>query len=506
MTKQRALGSTQLSVAGRVPPTGAASDPVAPEDDRVVAREPSVPRTAASMLPAPAGPDYARRPRAASLGAMRSLADLLVLVLAVVGIATYAGSPAALTAASLGGWLVACVAFSAGRSATAIAWDVPLRAGFYVASAAAIVAVLAGTARAVVLDVMLVAVLATAVALVLCALRVWRRGPKRVLVVGEPEVTAAAFRRWSDRRDAIVVGLCDITVDGDPGYVHRYPGAPIEEGHSDIAAAVTAWKVDLVLATSGAGIGTDTFRKLSWHLEHTGADLGVLDESGSLAPHRISVSGVADSTVVSVAPPRPRMLAAVAKILFDRLAGLVLLTIAAPVIGVAALAIRLDSRGDALFTQTRIGRYGRPFTIYKLRTMTDDAEDRRTLLTHSNESDAVLFKIRRDPRITRVGRLLRITSLDELPQLINIVKGDMSLVGPRPALPEEVALYDEATRRRLAVKPGLTGLWQVSGRSDLAWERAVALDLHYTDNITVGGDLAICLRTLRAVLRRDGAY
>lgn len=505
MTKQRALG-TQLSVAGRVPPTAAVGDPGVVDDQSVTPREPSVPRNVSSVPPAPAGPDYARPPRSTGTGALRTAVEVVVLVAAVVTGAVLAGAPLGLTASTLGGWLVACVAFRAGKPGPSVAWDVPLRAGFYVTSAAAIVAVLAGTDRAVVLDVMLVAVLATGTALVLAGLRAWRRGPVRVLVVGEPEVTAAAFRRWSDRRDAIVVGLCDITVDGDPGYVHRYPGAPIEEGHSDIAAAVAAWKVDLVLATSGAGIGTDTFRKLGWHLEHTGADLGVLDESGALAPHRISVSGVADSTVLSVAPPRPRMLAAVAKILFDRLAGLVLLAIGLPIMGVAALAIRLDSRGPALFTQTRIGRYGRPFTIYKLRTMTDDAEDRRTLLAHSNESDAVLFKIRRDPRVTRVGRLLRITSLDELPQLINVVKGDMSLVGPRPALPEEVALYDEATRRRLAVKPGLTGLWQVSGRSDLAWERAVALDLHYTDNITVGGDLAICLRTLRAVLRRDGAY
>jgi lipopolysaccharide/colanic/teichoic acid biosynthesis glycosyltransferase len=156
--------------------------------------------------------------------------------------------------------------------------------------------------------------------------------------------------------------------------------------------------------------------------------------------------------------------------------------------------------------QTRIGRGGKPFTMAKFRTMVADAERLRYQLTGTNEQDGRMFKIRRDPRITRVGRVLRRYSLDELPQLFNVVQGHMSLVGPRPPLPDEAAGYDEVERRRLAVKPGLTGLWQVSGRSDLSWDETVALDLRYVDNWSPSGDLGVLCRTVGAVVAGRGAY
>jgi lipopolysaccharide/colanic/teichoic acid biosynthesis glycosyltransferase len=156
--------------------------------------------------------------------------------------------------------------------------------------------------------------------------------------------------------------------------------------------------------------------------------------------------------------------------------------------------------------QTRIGRGGKPFTMAKFRTMVADAERLRYQLTGTNEQDGRMFKIRRDPRITRVGRVLRRCSLDELPQLFNVVRGHMSLVGPRPPLPDEVAGYDEVELRRLAVKPGLTGLWQVSGRSDLSWDETVALDLRYVDNWSPAGDLGVLVRTVRVVVAGTGAY
>ena len=159
-----------------------------------------------------------------------------------------------------------------------------------------------------------------------------------------------------------------------------------------------------------------------------------------------------------------------------------------------------------MFRQTRVGEHGRLFTIYKLRTMTDDAEARRAELVAENEVDGHLFKIRSDPRVTRLGKFLRRSSLDELPQLINVVKGEMSIIGPRPALPDEVAQYDAVTRRRLVVKPGITGLWQVSGRSDLPYDEAVRLDLHYTDNWRLSDDAVIVLRTVGAVGRGNGAW
>jgi lipopolysaccharide/colanic/teichoic acid biosynthesis glycosyltransferase len=159
-----------------------------------------------------------------------------------------------------------------------------------------------------------------------------------------------------------------------------------------------------------------------------------------------------------------------------------------------------------IFRQTRIGVGGKPFQMLKFRSMVADAEQRRAELEEFNENDGLLFKIRDDPRVTRVGAVLRRYSIDELPQLWNIVRGDMSLVGPRPPLPQEVAAYDSDATRRLRVRPGLTGLWQVSGRSDLTWEESLRLDLRYVDNWNFWLDVAILWRTWRAVVGRSGAY
>jgi lipopolysaccharide/colanic/teichoic acid biosynthesis glycosyltransferase len=179
----------------------------------------------------------------------------------------------------------------------------------------------------------------------------------------------------------------------------------------------------------------------------------------------------------------------------------------APVFLVIAAGVRLTSPGPAIFRQTRIGKNGREFTMLKFRSMYVDAEARRADLDSRNErSEGLLFKIRDDPRITRLGKLLRTLSLDELPQLVNVVSGHMSLVGPRPPLPAEVALYDDDVRRRLLVKPGLTGLWQISGRSDLTWEESVRLDLRYVENWSLSLDLLILWKTAFVVIRSSGAY
>jgi lipopolysaccharide/colanic/teichoic acid biosynthesis glycosyltransferase len=185
---------------------------------------------------------------------------------------------------------------------------------------------------------------------------------------------------------------------------------------------------------------------------------------------------------------------------------LFLLALLAPVFGALALAVRLGSSGPVFHRQTRIGRDRRTFLMWKFRTMVVDADRHKDALASANENDGHMFKMRKDPRVTRVGRFLRRYSLDELPQLVNVLKGDMSLVGPRPPLPEEVARYDEVELRRLSVKPGLTGLWQVSGRSDLSWDETVALDLRYVDNWSYGWDWDVLARTLRAVIDGRGAY
>jgi exopolysaccharide biosynthesis polyprenyl glycosylphosphotransferase len=210
--------------------------------------------------------------------------------------------------------------------------------------------------------------------------------------------------------------------------------------------------------------------------------------------------------LLHVRPSRHRGPARAAKAALERLAAVVLLLLLAPALLALAYAVRRGSPGPALYRQTRVGRAGVPFTMYKFRTMSADADLYLPELADLNTADGVLFKIRQDPRITRLGGVLRRYSLDELPQLLNVVLGQMSLVGPRPALPDEVERYSHDARRRLAVKPGLTGLWQVSGRSDLSWSDTVRLDLRYVDNWSVGLDLLILCRTVRAVLDHRGAY
>jgi exopolysaccharide biosynthesis polyprenyl glycosylphosphotransferase len=191
---------------------------------------------------------------------------------------------------------------------------------------------------------------------------------------------------------------------------------------------------------------------------------------------------------------------------FDRALAFAALLLLAPLFVLVAVTIRLGDGGPALFRQTRVGKDGRPFTVYKFRTMVVDAEVRKAQLVVLNETGGVLFKMRKDPRITPVGELLRRFSLDELPQLINVIRGDMSLVGPRPPLPDEVAKYLDHVRRRLVVKPGITGLWQVNGRSDLSWDESVRLDLRYVENWSLMLDLQILWKTLSAVVGGSGAY
>jgi lipopolysaccharide/colanic/teichoic acid biosynthesis glycosyltransferase len=190
----------------------------------------------------------------------------------------------------------------------------------------------------------------------------------------------------------------------------------------------------------------------------------------------------------------------------DRLLALLAIMVLAPVLVGISIAVGLTSRGPVLFRQVRIGRHGKPFVIHKFRTMRVDAEEQRAEVEHLNESDGTLFKVREDPRVTPIGRYLRRFSLDELPQFIDVLMGRMSLVGPRPPLPTEVDRYASLVRRRLVVKPGITGLWQVSGRSDLSWDESVRLDLLYVENWSLALDITIMLKTVLAVLRRRGAY
>jgi lipopolysaccharide/colanic/teichoic acid biosynthesis glycosyltransferase len=221
---------------------------------------------------------------------------------------------------------------------------------------------------------------------------------------------------------------------------------------------------------------------------------------------------VVPALVVPAPPQAPRDLTVdivrqpLVKRLMDVALASAALVVLAPMLAVLLVAVALDTGASPLFVQVRTGRGGKPFRMYKMRTMVADAEQRLRDLMHLNEVQWPMFKMRNDPRITRLGRFLRASSLDEVPQLINIVKGDMSLVGPRPPLPHEVAVYTNDQARRLSVLPGLTGLWQVSGRADCSFEQAVALDLDYIDHHSIWLDLAIMFQTFGAVIRGKGAY
>jgi exopolysaccharide biosynthesis polyprenyl glycosylphosphotransferase len=283
-------------------------------------------------------------------------------------------------------------------------------------------------------------------------------------------------------------------------------GVPVVGDIDAAASVVRNLNVGTVAVLSCPEIDGLKLRALAWELEKTGTDLCVAPALLDVAGPRTTIRPTAGLTLLHVDHPQLSGPRQVVKDLFDRcVAGFVLVTLG-PVMLAIAMAIRLSDHGPALFIQTRVGRGGEPFKIYKFRTMVVDAEARLTEIRAKNESDGVLFKIRKDPRITAIGARLRKSSLDELPQLINVLRGEMSLVGPRPALPEEAAKYADYVRRRLVVKPGLTGMWQVNGRSELSWEETVRLDLRYVENWSFALDLQILWKTFSVIFRGAGAY
>jgi exopolysaccharide biosynthesis polyprenyl glycosylphosphotransferase len=327
---------------------------------------------------------------------------------------------------------------------------------------------------------------------------------RRVIAVGHAGAVAELVTTL--RRDSYhglsVVAACVPHVP-EAGEVAGIPVA----GELDCAAtAVTQFGADTVAVLTCPEISGARLRELAWDLEKTGTDLCVAPALLDVAGPRTTIRPVAGLPMLHVDHPELAGCKQVIKSLFDKASAALALIVLAPVFAVVTVAIRCADPGPALFRQTRVGKGGRVFILYKFRTMVVDAEQRKSLLVPRNEGAGELFKIRRDPRITRAGSVLRRWSLDELPQLLNVLRGDMSLVGPRPALPEEAARYCDHMRRRLAVKPGLTGLWQVNGRSDLPWDEAVRLDVRYVENWSFALDLQILWKTGSAVLHGSGAY
>ena len=302
------------------------------------------------------------------------------------------------------------------------------------------------------------------------------------------QVVAACFT--DDQRGPLVV-------DG-----HRIDDAGPVEGVVEVLADRGA----NVVAVTGTGTSTRMVQHLAWLLEGRGVDLLVAPDLADVAGPRIRSEPVAGLPLLFVDEPRLTHPARIVKSALERTMAAVIVVCISPLLLSIALVVKLSSSGPVLYAQERVGRDGRPFTMWKFRTMVDGADKMMPTLDQLNEGSAPLFKVRQDPRVTKAGRFLRRHSLDELPQLFHVVTGTMALVGPRPPLPSEVEAYEDHVRRRLLVKPGLTGLWQISGRSDLDWDEYVRLDLYYVDNWSVPLDLAIVAKTFVTIIRGDGAY
>jgi exopolysaccharide biosynthesis polyprenyl glycosylphosphotransferase len=283
-------------------------------------------------------------------------------------------------------------------------------------------------------------------------------------------------------------------------------GVPVVGDLDDAATVVRRSGAATVAVLPSPEMDGVKLRTLAWELEKTGTDLYVAPALLDVAGPRTTIRPTAGLTLLHVDHPQLSGSRQVLKDLFDRTAAAIALVLLFPVMLAIAVAIRCSDGGPAFFIQTRVGKDGKPFKIFKFRTMVVDAEARFAELRAQNDNDGAKFKMRKDPRITSIGGALRKLSLDELPQVFNVLIGDMSLVGPRPPLPDEVTRYAAHVRRRLVVKPGITGLWQVSGRSDLTWDESVRLDLRYVENWSLALDLQILWKTISVMLRGSGAY
>ena len=331
-------------------------------------------------------------------------------------------------------------------------------------------------------------------------LRETGRSVRRIVIVGT---------------DAHAIGLMN-TYERNPdlGYsVIGMVGSDANAARGTVGVLGTFDELDAILereeangvVMSLASVGAETVNVLTRRLTDHGYHVALSSLLHDIDVTRVRPQDVDGRTMLYVEPVIRRGWRVVAKRAFDIGLASAILIITSPLLLVSIIAIKLESRGPAFFTQVRVGRDGRTFEIIKLRSMVVDAEARKSELASLNEADGPLFKIGRDPRITRVGRVIRKFSIDELPQLICVLRGTMSMVGPRPALPEEAAVWDESTRERLRVHPGLTGLWQVSGRSDSSFDQYRRMDLCYVDNWSLLHDILICTRTVGVVLTGRGA-
>ncbi len=363
------------------------------------------------------------------------------------------------------------------------------------------------SSRALFVYFWLLAVLSVGIArtlhrLLIMAFRKRGVGVKRMLVVGGSNALGRRIMHSiaTERSAAAqVIGFVDLEPADDFGRF-RFLGTV-----KDIPFIVNDLGIDeIVIALPAAS--HDQVLRIMDHCRRKGVSFRVVPDLYQIRLNRVDVDSVNGIPLIAVSKSQIQGWNLLMKRVLDAVASAAALTLLSPLLLLVALAIKLDSRGPVLFRQTRVGRDGQTFTLYKFRSMLQDAEQQLDQLWEMNEASGPLFKIRDDPRITRTGRLLRRTSIDELPQLINVLKGEMSLVGPRPPLPSEVEKYEEWHLRRMEAAPGLTGLWQVSGRSEIPFDEMVMLDIYYIENWSLGLDLSILLRTIPAVLSGGGAF
>ena len=332
----------------------------------------------------------------------------------------------------------------------------------------------------------------------------------KVLVIGGVRSAKAMTLRFSE--DALsgfrVVGVWvpDRIAAPNERFHANDSAVPVLGTESDLGQALDVDAVDTVVVTDTEHLGHDGMRELAWALEGRNVNLLVAPNVVDVAGPRIHLQAHGNMPLIYLSAPSYSKARTFRRALFDRSFAALVLLAASPVLLAAMLAIRLTSRGPIFYRTERIGTDGVRFQMLKLRTMVKNADTMQQDLRHTNDGSGPLFKMVDDPRVTKVGRFLRRYSIDELPQFVNVLKGDMSVVGPRPWVDTEVDPYSEYMRRRVLVKQGVTGLWQVSGRSDLTWEDSVRLDLDYVENWTMLRDMQIIFRTARAVLASRGAY
>ena len=332
---------------------------------------------------------------------------------------------------------------------------------------------------------------------------------QRTVVVGNArsvQLMIDAIRRAPGPGMNVVAACVSGAVPG-PDERTDVGGIPVFGYPEEAMTAVDLFDADVVAVASDPDLCGPELRRLAWTLEARDVDLVVSSGLFEVAGPRLSIRPVAGMPLLHVERPVLSGVRRLFKSAAEKLLTLLLVLVAVPLLAGISILVRLDSPGPVLFRQKRVGARGEEFDMFKFRTMCVDADQRVAQMRGAADAgNEILFKMRNDPRVTRVGKVLRRFSLDELPQLVNVLRGEMSLVGPRPPLPREVEAYEPDAVRRLRVRPGMTGLWQVSGRSELTWDESLRLDLWYVDNWSLVLDLQILARTARAVIKGRGAY